>query len=80
MCSARKQQDHLKEGGVATAVHMTPVTRNAEHRPIDVAALELGWNWHTVLITGDGVAHEDLRAQPVQDEDKAVAAPEQPAP
>ena len=65
MCSARKQQDHLKEGGVAIVVHVATVTGSAEQRPMDVAALELGWNWHTVLTAGDGVAHEDLRAQHV---------------
>lgn len=53
------------EWQLATAVHMALVACSAEHRLVDVAPLELGWNWHTVLAAGDGVAHENFLAWPV---------------
>ena len=61
-------------------MHVALVTRSAEHRPIDIARVELWRNRHMVLPAGDGGPHEDLCVHPVQDEDAAVAAPQQSDP
>jgi len=70
-------QDHLEGARLATSVDIAGSTKHGpivDYRPLPGA--EVPGNGNTALVTGDGVPHQDLELQQVEEEDEAMAAAE----
>lgn len=60
----------------SSLMHVVMADASAEHRPVEHVRMELRWNGNAVLLTRDGVAHNDLSWLKVYEEDEAMAAPD----
>jgi len=70
-------QDHLEGARLATSVDIAGSTKHGpivDYRPLPSA--QVPGNGNTALVTGDGVPHQDLELQQVEEEDEAMAAAE----